>query len=159
MRRLSSGIGVLGLTGLLAFATPPGAALANEEAGKEFFQKMDTSGDGKISRDEHTAAARTMFDKMDADKDGRVTAAEMDTAREHIVGKKGMKAPRGKAAMSSADKIKVIDTDGDDVISADEHAAGAVIMFDKMDTDGDGFLTKTELEAGHDKLMHKSKTK
>jgi hypothetical protein len=159
MRRLSFGIGVLGLTGLVAFATSPGVALANEEAGKEFFQKMDTSGDGKISRDEHSAAARTMFDKMDADKDGRVTAVEMDAAREQIVGKKGMKAPKGKAAMSSADKIKVIDTDGDGVISADEHVAGAVSMFDKMDSDGDGFLTKTELEAGHDKLMHKSKTK
>ena len=37
----------------------------------------------------------------------------------------------------------------------DEHAAGARMMFDKMDTDHDGYLTKAELKAGHEKMMSK----
>jgi Ca2+-binding EF-hand superfamily protein len=158
MQRILFGMGVLGLTGMLAFVVAPGAAQANE-GGKELFQKMDTDGDGKISRDEHAAGVRRMHEKMDADKDGKVTASEMDAARDKIVGKKGAKEMKGKPHMSAAEKIKVIDTDGDGVLTADEHAAGARTMFEKMDADGDGFLTKTELEAGHDKMLHKTERK
>ena len=57
--------------------------------------------------------------------------------------------------MSSAEKIKVIDTNGDGALSAEEHAAGSKMMFEKMDTDKDGFLTKAEMTAGHHKLMKK----
>jgi hypothetical protein len=40
-----------------------------------------------------------------------------------------------KADLSSAEKIKVVDTNGDGVLTAEEHAAGSKRMFDKMDTD------------------------
>jgi Ca2+-binding EF-hand superfamily protein len=117
------------------------------------FQKMDANGDGKISADEHAAGAKMMFDKMDANKDGKVTAAEMDAAHEQITGK--AKTPQ----MSSADKIKMVDTNKDGVLSSEEHVAGAKMMFDKMDTDHDGFLTKSEMEAGHSKMMNKMMNK
>jgi hypothetical protein len=32
-------------------------------------------------------------------------------------------------------------------------------MFEKMDTNGDGFLTKAEVQAGHDKFMHRKAAK
>ena len=57
--------------------------------------------------------------------------------------------------MSSADKIKVVDTNGDGVLSAEEHEAGSRSMFVKMDSDGDGMLSKGEYCAGHAKLMAK----
>ena len=57
--------------------------------------------------------------------------------------------------MSSAEKIKVVDTNGDGMLTADEHAVGSKRMFDKMDTDKDGFVSKAELEAGHAKMMKK----
>ncbi|MEO8503588.1 MAG: EF-hand domain-containing protein [Acidobacteriota bacterium] len=129
----------------LAFAS---ATLAHDAAAE--FQSMDTNGDGKISADEHAAGAKKMFDAMDADHDGKVTAAEMDAAHAKRMGMKS-----SHSEMSSADKIKVIDTDGDGVLTAAEHAAGARSMFDAMDTDKDGSLSKAELEAGHAKLMHK----
>jgi Ca2+-binding EF-hand superfamily protein len=61
--------------------------------------------------------------------------------------------------MSSAEKIKAIDTNGDGALSAEEHAAGSKMMFDKMDTDKDGYLSKAELEAGHAKMMTKPAAK
>jgi Ca2+-binding EF-hand superfamily protein len=145
--------GMVALGGLML----PGLALANEAkaGGHDMFQMMDTNGDGKISPAEHAAGAMMMFQKMDANGDGKVTAAEMDAFHAKMMA--GQKAK--PMEMSAADKIKVMDTNGDGVLSSEEHAAGAKMMFDKMDTDKDGYLTKAELEAGHAKMMTKTAAK
>ena len=129
----------------LAFSAGPKAGKPDAE-----FTTMDTNKDGKVSAEEHAAAAKKMFGTMDANRDGKVTAAEMDAAHQRVTGKKAKKTD-----MSSADKIKVIDTDGDGILSAEEHAAGSRAMFEKLDTDKDGFLTKDELAAGHAQMMKK----
>jgi Ca2+-binding EF-hand superfamily protein len=138
------------LAACFGVAAPVAQAHGNVDAE---FKMMDTNNDGKISAEEHAAGAKMMFDKMDADHDGKVTAAEMDAFHDKM-GKKSDK----KMGMSSADKIKMIDTDNDGVLTAGEHAAGAKMMFDKMDTDHDGSLTKAELKAGHEKMMEKAKS-
>jgi Ca2+-binding EF-hand superfamily protein len=79
------------------------------------------------------------------EQDGKVTAAEMTAAYQKVTGKKAKKSD-----MSSDDKIKAIGTNGDGILTADEHAAGSRAMFEKMDSDKDGSLSKAELEAGHD---------
>ena len=112
---------------------------------------MDTNKDGKVSADEHAAASKKMFDTMDANRDGKVTAAEMAAAHQRVTGKKA-----GKSDMSAADKIRVIDTDGDGILTAEEHAAGSRAMFEKMDTNKDGILTAGEFAAGHASMMKKS---
>ena len=58
-----------------------------------------------------------------------------------------------------AQKFKMMDTNNDGFVSADEHAAGAKIAFSKMDTDHDGYLTKAELKAGHEKMMARAQDK
>src|SRR4030095_2004020 len=130
-----AGLVIAGLAGAAfaahAFAAGPPASE---------FRAMDANHDGKISREEHAAAAKGMFGTMDADKDGRVTPAEMDAAQEKVTGRKA-----SKGDMSAAEKIKVIDKDGDGVLTAEEHAAGSRSMFDLMDTDKDGALTEAEL--------------
>jgi Ca2+-binding EF-hand superfamily protein len=146
-------LAVVGLSGLCGLAISPTVRAHGGADADQMFQMMDSNGDGKISADEHAAGAKKMFDKMDANKDGRVTAAEMDAAHEQIAGK------AKKPQLSSADKIKVVDTNHDGVLSVEEHVAGAKMMFDKMDTDKDGFLTKAEVEAGHAKMMPKAEPK
>jgi Ca2+-binding EF-hand superfamily protein len=139
------------VTAFCGFAVP---ALAHGGGDVEFHM-MDTNHDGKISADEHAAGAQKMFDKMDADHDGKVTVAEMDAMHEKVEDSHAKIEARHPAMLTSAEKIKMFDTNGDGVLSADEHAAGAKMMFEKMDTDHDGYLTKAELKAGREKLMSK----
>lgn len=122
-------------------AIPPSAAAE--------LQMMDTDRDGKLTAREHAKGARSMFDAMDADRDGSVTAAEMDAA--HKGHNMGEKAAAGK--MSSAEKIRTVDTNKDGKLSAEEHVAAADKMFATMDTDKDGLLTAAELEKGHKMML------
>lgn len=141
------------LAGGLVLAALP--AFANDADDK--FKMMDTNGDGSISRAEHAAGAQTMFGKMDANADGIVTADEMSAGHSE---KKSSKLKfwqkHDKDEMSSAEKISVIDTNGDGRISRAEHEAGSEKMFTRMDTNDDGSLSKEECEAGH-KEMKKDK--
>ena len=135
----------------LTLASPSFAADSKPATADAEFRKMDTNKDGKVSASEHAAGAKQMFETMDANKDGKVTVAEMDAAYQRITGRKATKSD-----MSAADKIKVVDTNGDRVLTAEEHAAGSRAMFEKMDRDKDGFLTKAELAAGHARMLKKS---
>ncbi|HEX6707588.1 MAG TPA: EF-hand domain-containing protein [Albitalea sp.] len=136
----------LGLGGLAAFAFAAGSKGGADAE----FSMMDSNHDGKVSADEHAAGAKRMFDTMDADHDGKVTAAEMDAAHERISGRKARKGD-----MSAADKIKVVDRNGDGVLTAEEHAAGSKAMFERMDTDHDGALSKAEFTKGHARMLEK----
>ena len=120
-------------------------------AGDDQMPTMDADNNGAISAAEHSAGARQIFDTMDADRDGRVTAAEIDALRASM-----SSGDAAKPQMSSAEKIRVIDTDGDGVLTAAEHDGGARAIFTKMDTNGDGSLTEAELQAGHAALMQKN---
>ena len=136
---------------LCAVGLSSGAFAANdskENQSDAHFNVMDINTDGMLSPDEHAAGAKKMFDTMDANKDGIVTAEEMDAAHERVAGRNA-----GKADMSSAEKIKVTDTSGDGTLTAEEHAAGSKMMFDKMDTNHDGHLSKGEVITGHAKMM------
>ena len=114
---------------------------AADQADKH-FKMMDADGDGKVTRAEHAAGAKGMFAQCDANRDGIVTAAEMDAA----LSKKDGEPARGE--LSSAEKIKLIDGNGDGKLTVAEHEAGTEKMFGKMDTDGDGTLSKMECAQG-----------
>ncbi len=46
------------------------------------LQKVDTDGDGAISKAEFLAEAEAKFDRMDANGDGKITPEERDAMRE-----------------------------------------------------------------------------
>jgi Ca2+-binding EF-hand superfamily protein len=111
---------------------------------------MDTDADGFISASEHAAASARMFTTMDLDADGRVTAKEMTDAHQKVTGKK---AKAGE--LSSEAKIKVVDGDGDGVLTAAEHQAGAATMFQSMDVVRDGKLSRAEMASARAKMLSK----
>ncbi len=146
----------LGIATFFALGSP--VAFAGGDHGAAEHKTMDADGDGKVSADEHATAARKMFTMMDGNRDDKVTADEMTAAQDKMHAGKDTNKDTNKdkkkgKAMSSADKIKVVDSDGDGVLTAEEHAAGSKMMFGKMDTDKDGFLTAAELDAGHARMM------
>ncbi|MDQ6956539.1 MAG: EF-hand domain-containing protein [Mariprofundaceae bacterium] len=51
--------------------------------------------------------------------------------------------------------FKMIDSNGDGKISAEEHAIAAAKRFSKMDTNGDGFVSKKEMRKHHKKMKKK----
>lgn len=52
--------------------------------GGMMFKKIDTNGDGVITKDEHQAFSDKMFSKMDTNGDGSVTKEEGKEAREKM---------------------------------------------------------------------------
>lgn len=130
----------------LALCLAP-SAFAGKDSDKH-FKMMDANGDGKITRAEHATAAKKMFTECDANRDGIVTAAEMDASMKS----QGQKPARDDK--TSAEKIQVIDQNGDGQLTTAEHEAGSEKMFARMDTDGDGALSKTECDAAM-KMMKK----
>ena len=125
---------------------------------------MDSNRDGAITAQEHAAHAKAMFDRMDANRDGRITAGEVSAGHETMTkevrivhrgpGMAGMGMGAGMGAgMSSADRIKRLDRNGDGRLSAAEHAAGAQAMFNEADTNKDGNLSREERRAHHGAMM------
>lgn len=139
--------GILICGGFSLASTAIAARSEPSSAGAEFTQ-MDSNNDQRVSADEHAAGAKRMFETMDANKDDKVTAAEMQAAHQRVTGRKARSSD-----MSAADKIKVVDTDGDGVLTAEEHRAGSRAMFERMDTNRDGFLSSDELAAGHARML------
>jgi Ca2+-binding EF-hand superfamily protein len=52
-------------------------------------------------------------------------------------------------ALAGEGKMQKMDADGDGMITAEEHSAGARQMFQKMDSDADGRVTAAEMDAMH----------
>ena len=132
---------------LSLFALP--VAFAGGDADKH-FKKMDANGDGKISRSEHTSGAKQMFTQCDMNHDGTVTASEMDAS----MAAQGEKP--AKDDKTSAEKIRMIDQNGDGQLTTAEHEAGTETMFATMDKNNDGFLSKEECSDAQ-KTMKKDK--
>ena len=133
----------------------PMAGAGSKDPIEAEMRLMDGNQDGKISAAEHAKGAQEMFKGMDGNQDNRVSAAEMDATQPALKSQDASHgASHGKShEMSSTDKIKAVDANGDGFLTAQEHEAGAKKMFTKMDKDKDGFLTNAEIKDGHHQLM------
>jgi hypothetical protein len=147
------------------------SAAEHDAGAKKMFEMMDANKDGKVTADEMQAAHEQMMGMMGekpmgghamGKTTGGGTAAgdkTVPSTAEKPVTEKGPmdKGGAGAHGMSAAEKIKVIDTNGDGVLTAAEHEAGSKAMFEKMDTDKDGTLSKAEMMSGHAKMMTSDK--
>lgn len=104
--------------------------------------RMDVEGnrDGVITAVDHAAGADKRFAKMDVNQDGKITAAEIDASHG------AESAAWAKHSMSSAEKIRKLDSNNDGALTRTEYAAGSQKMFAKLDADSDGNLTTAEMQ-------------
>ncbi len=110
--------------------------------GGGMLERYDTDKDGKVSLAEYEAGRQMMFSRMDADGNGSVSFAEIDAMMQRMQGGDG---PRAQMMQKRMDALKAADTNGDQVISADEFKAASDAEFKALDKNSDGFLTADEM--------------
>ncbi|HEY0178121.1 MAG TPA: hypothetical protein VGC30_00630 [Dokdonella sp.] len=106
-------------------AAPAAAPHANFR--QQFLQKIDTNGDGVISRAEYQAWVDGRFDKLDTNGDGRVDAKEIESSpatAEHV--------------QKRADGfVQRFDQSGTGVVSKADFEAKEMARFDRLSNGGD----------------------
>ena len=164
-----------GLSGLSSPASGTRSASTDENPLKALFEKIDSDGDGSLSKAEVTSALSSSDDAdgtevdvdklmslLDSDDGGTVSENEFATAFAPPAGGPGGAGappppPSGSSdeSDSNADSlISALDTDGNGVIDSQELAAatesGSVdsdALFTALDADGNGAVDKSELSS------------
>jgi EF hand/EF-hand domain pair len=132
----------LGIAALPAVAQGPGAGGgpgggpgAGGGRGAMMFQRLDTNGDGKITKDELKTGRDTRYVAMDQNDDGKITWQEFQAAP-----RPGKQGPRMQQMFQRAD------TNGDGVINRDEFDKKADLRFKPLDLNGDGVIARDEAQ-------------
>ncbi len=117
-----------------------GYAVAESHGGKgQMIQKMDTDGDGNITKAEVDALKAARFGEADANGDGGLSMAELETFRE---AEKARRMAEHKQRMFDR-----LDKDDNGVISVDEFDSRGGSMFDRVDANDDDVISADEIEA------------
>lgn len=99
---------------------------------EKLMHKIDTNGDGMVSKDEWIAYQEKVFAMLDKNKTGSLDAKTfIDPSGGELVSFATGGYARG---LRTADMMHKIDTDADGTISHDEYIAYQTKVFDMMDT-------------------------
>jgi len=126
----------------------PGAGRRGGMVGEGMLQRIDTNGDGLISKAENRAAAEARFARMDANGDGTIGANERGKGRwKRGEGRRGGDATQGTPGPMHGGKRHGMkaDANGDGVITRAEFDAGNAARFAAMDANKDGKIDASEL--------------
>jgi len=135
-------LALVAASGALAADGPPGQGRG------EHWAKVDTDGDGAISKAEAEAGAPRIardFANLDADEDGRITREEM-----HAQMQARHAATREEHRARAEERYRSADTNGDGALDLAEAQLGMPRMaehFAEIDADADGLVTREELQA------------
>ena len=126
------------IAALLIGLAPLGAAQAQDLPGQRILQRIDTNGDGVISKDEMTAVRERVFKRLDRNGDGIIDEKEIASARQAI-------KDRAEVAQARVgNRWRRVDANGDGKVSEQEFAS-SMPLFDLADRDGDDKLSADEI--------------
>lgn len=90
-----------------------GGAHAQVQDSQEYLKRMDTDGDGRVSRDEYLAWMSYAFDQRDTDHDGVLRGEELP-------GRRGKPITRAAHRATLIERFARQDANGDGYLSARE---------------------------------------
>lgn len=125
----------------------PGAGRRGGMVGEGMLRRIDTNGDGMISKAENRAAAEARFARMDANGDGTIAADERGKGMgkwKRGGGRRGAMPEGGPMHGGKSHGMKA-DANGDGVITRAEFDAQSAARFAAMDANKDGKIEKSEL--------------
>ena len=126
-------------------ASSPAAVERIDHRADSIVKRLDTAGNGYVTKDEVLAAAQNRFSRLDANGDGKLTPDELASSREGRGGKQGKAG--GDHARLGQKRFDKLDANHDGVVSKDEFLADAAAKFAQFDTAGNGKVTAAEIEA------------
>ena len=128
------------LAGLLLGLAPVCAAAAQDMPGQRILQRLDTNGDGAISKDEILAGRERLFKRLDRPGQGVIAENELETARQAM-------EDRAQAAEARlGNRLRRMDRNGDGKVTENEFQASTP-LFDLADRNGAGKLSADEIAA------------
>ncbi len=114
------------------------------------MQNMDTSRDGKISKDEWNKYYDNIFTRIDMNKNGFIDDKEIQAYHRSMT---GSMMNGGNREMMGKSYVAKMDTNRDGKISRDEWSRYHREKFKKADTNRDGFIDKNEMQAYHQSMI------
>ncbi|MGI9322330.1 MAG: hypothetical protein ACR2PJ_02005 [Pseudomonadales bacterium] len=120
-----------------------GAAVAEARPGGKMLERLDSDGDGMVSKEEFQMPGAERLAKLDTNGDGGVSLDEMNAHRAERAAKREAKRAEHREKMTARieEHFNAADENSDGIVTTDEaeHA-----LFTHLDANGDGYIEKEE---------------
>jgi len=121
-------------------ASSPEATARIDHRAERIVARLDTAGNGFVTRDEFVTAAQDRFNRLDTNADDKLTPDELAASHRHA------QAPAANANRRQAHFDK-LDGNHDGIVTREEFVAAASAKFAGLDAAGDGKVTVADIEA------------
>jgi Ca2+-binding EF-hand superfamily protein len=112
------------------------------------MQRVDSNGDGKVSKEEARGNLAENFARLDGNNDGFLSKEELAEVGKRMKAAKGMYPGFGGGEPPLVNMFNQQDADADGRVTKSEAKGKLAENFDSLDADKDGKLSRQEVEVG-----------